>query len=126
MIAQSALFDTTILIDYLNGIAQAKDTLEKFSHKPAISVITWMEVMVGAKKMSPEQETQTRQFLAQFLLLPVTDEVSERAVIIRHESKIKLPDAIIWATAQVNSRTLISRNPKDFGPESGVIMPYQL
>src|SRR5471030_233767 len=98
MIAQLALFDTNILIDYLNGIAQAKDTLEKFSHKPAISVITWMEVMVGAKKMSQEQETQTRQFLAQFLLLPVTDEVSEHAVTIRHESKIKLPDAIIWAT----------------------------
>ncbi|PWC12922.1 type II toxin-antitoxin system VapC family toxin [Brenneria corticis] len=126
MMAQSVLFDTNILIDYLNGIAQAKNTLEKFSHKPAISVITWMDVMVGAKKMSLEQETRTRQFLAQFFLLPVTDEVSERAVIIRHETKIKLPDAIIWATAQVNARTLISRNPKDFAPESGVIVPYQL
>ncbi|EHD23395.1 MULTISPECIES: type II toxin-antitoxin system VapC family toxin [Brenneria] len=126
MMAQSVLFDTNILIDYLNGIAQAKNTLEKFSHKPAISVITWMEVMVSAKKMPQEQETRTRQFLAQFLLLPVTDEVSERAVIIRHETKIKLPDAIVWATAQVNARTLISRNPKDFAPESGVIVPYQL
>jgi predicted nucleic acid-binding protein len=58
------LFDNNVLIDYLDGIAQAKDTLEKFSQKPAISVITWMEVMVGAKKMSQEQETRTRQFLA--------------------------------------------------------------
>ncbi|WP_308167144.1 MULTISPECIES: hypothetical protein [Symbiopectobacterium] len=49
MIAQLALFDTQILIDYLNGIAQANDILDKFNHKPAISVITWMEVMVGAK-----------------------------------------------------------------------------
>ena len=126
MMAQLALFDTNILIDYLNGITQAKDTLEKFNHKPAISVITWMEVMVGAKKLPLEQEIQTRQFLAQFLLLSVTDEVSERAVMIRHQSRIKLPDAIIWATALVNSRALISRNPKDFGPESGVILPYQI
>lgn len=126
MIAPLALFDTNILIDYLNGIVQAKNTLEKFSNKPAISVITWMEVMVGAKKFSEELEAQSRQFLAQFLLLPVTNEVSERAVMIRHETKIKLPDAIIWATAQINFRVLISRNPKDFDPESGVIMPYRL
>ncbi|MCU5773709.1 type II toxin-antitoxin system VapC family toxin [Erwiniaceae bacterium BAC15a-03b] len=110
----------------MSGIPQAKNTLEKYSYRPAISVITWMEVMVGAKKMTEEQEVQTRQFLAQFLLLPVTDAVSERAVTIRHENSVKLPDAIIWATAQVNFRTLISRNPKDFGTESGVIMPYQL
>jgi len=126
MIAQLALFDTNILIDYLNGVEKAKKTLEKYSYKPAISVITWMEVMVGAKKMTAEHENQTRQFLGQFLLLPVTDEVSERAVVIRHQSKVKLPDAIIWATAQINFRTLISRNPKDFGTDAGVIMPYQI
>ncbi|WP_408014947.1 PIN domain-containing protein [Rouxiella aceris] len=38
-IPRSPLFDTNILIDYLNGIAQAKDTLEKFSQskKPGLA-----------------------------------------------------------------------------------------
>ncbi len=40
------LLDTNILIDYLNGVKSAKIELERFEDK-AISVITWMEVMVG-------------------------------------------------------------------------------
>lgn len=50
MVAQRALFDTNILIDYLNGIPQARDVLVEYHINPAISAITWMEVMVGAKK----------------------------------------------------------------------------
>ena len=55
----SALFDTIILIDYLNGIEQAKAELDRYSDK-AISLISWMEVMVGA---TPETEVILREFL---------------------------------------------------------------
>ena len=55
----SALFDTNILIDYLNGIQPAKTELDRYSDK-AISLITWMEVMVGA---TPETEGIVRGFL---------------------------------------------------------------
>ena len=65
MVAQRALFDTNILIDYLNGIPQAKDVLTEYHINPAISAITWMEVMVGAKKQGPALELKTRQFLGQ-------------------------------------------------------------
>lgn len=126
MTAQLVLFDTNILIDYLNGIPQAREVLTEYHAHPAISAITWMEVMVGAKKQSSALELKTRQFLGQFLLLPITDEVAERAVELRHSRGIKLPDAIIWATAQIGFRKLISRNPKDFGTSNGVLMPYQL
>lgn len=124
MIAMPALFDTNILIDYLNGIPASVDTLKKYGSKPAISVITWMEIMVGAKKLPTEKENETRKFLAQFILLPVSDQVAEMSIIIRHENRIKLPDAIILATARTNNRILISRNPKDFDNVTGVIMPY--
>lgn len=42
-----ALFDTNILIDYLNGIAAAKKELDLYESR-AISIVTWMEVMSGA------------------------------------------------------------------------------
>jgi len=43
------------------------------------------------------------------------------------EQKIRLPDAIIWATAQNNSLLLISRNTKDFpGDDSGIRVPYEI
>ena len=38
-----ALFDTNILVDYLSGIAAAKDEISLYDDK-AISIITWMEV----------------------------------------------------------------------------------
>ena len=43
----SALFDTNILIDHLNAIPQAREEIGRFENR-AVSIITWMEVMVGA------------------------------------------------------------------------------
>jgi predicted nucleic acid-binding protein len=43
-----ALFDTNILIDYLNGVPQARAGLQRFEAR-AISIITWLEVMVHAE-----------------------------------------------------------------------------
>lgn len=118
-----ALFDTNILIDYLNGIEPARAELERHPDK-AISLITWMEVMVGA---TPETEAVTRSFLNSFVSLPVDGQVSELAVSLRKQHKIKLPDAIVWATAQANGRILVTRNTKDFSrDEPGVRIPYQI
>lgn len=77
-------------------------------------------------KTGADAGAENAPVLGQFLLLPITDEVAERAVELRHSQHVKLPDAIIWATAQVGFRTLISRNPKDFGTDNGVLMPYRL
>ena len=119
----SVLFDTNILIDYLNGIEQAKQELDRYTDK-AISVITWMEVMVGA---TPTTETVIRSFLNAFDTLAIDTQVSEVAVRLRKKHSIKLPDAIVWATAQANKRILVTRNTKDFAhDEPGVRVPYQL
>ena len=118
-----ALFDTNILIDYLNGIAEAKDELERYGD-PAISVITWMEVMVGT---TPETRAGTETFLAGFNLMALDKSVAERSVIIRQSKRIKLPDAIVWATAQVNNCILVTRNTKDMpANEPGVRIPYTI
>lgn len=117
------LFDTNILIDYLNGIPEAKAELDRYTDK-AISIITWMEVLVGA---TPETEVATRGFLVGFQSLAIDAQVASRSVDIRKTHKIKLPDAIVWATAQRHSRILVTRNTKDFAEdEPGVRVPYRL
>jgi predicted nucleic acid-binding protein len=121
-----ALFDTNILIDYLNGIPAAKTELDRYTGKDdkAISVITWMEVLVGT---TPETDNATRGFLAGFQSLPIDALVASRSVEIRKSHKIKLPDAIVWASAQVHDRILVTRNTKDFAEdEPGVRVPYRL
>jgi predicted nucleic acid-binding protein len=119
-----ALFDTNILIDYLNGIPDAGKEIGRYRQK-AISLITWLEVMAGA---TAQDEAVIKAFLSQFELLPIDSTVSAEAVAIRRTRRIKLPDAIILATARTGDRLLITCNTKDFpaGLDPDVRMPYQL
>jgi predicted nucleic acid-binding protein len=53
--------------------------------------------------------------------------VAEQSFALRRQRKIKLPDAIIEATARVNDRILMTRNTRDFpAEESGISIPYVL
>jgi predicted nucleic acid-binding protein len=118
-----ALFDTNILIDYLNGVPDARNELDRYDEK-AISIVTWMEVMVGA---APAVETATRTFLACFGIVALDNGVAERAIAFRKARKAKLPDAIIWASAQADGLLLVTRNVKDFPvSDPGVRMPYKI
>ena len=120
----SELFDTNILIGHLNGVAKATRELKRSSH-PAISMITWIEVMTGAA--NEDEESVLRAFLSNFLCLPITREVAERAAVNRRQKKIKLPDAIILATAEVAKWQLVTRNVKDFpAGMGGVRVPYRV
>lgn len=47
-------------------------------------------------------------------LLPITKAVANRVIVYRKLRKIKLPDAIILATARENNCQLITRNVDDF------------
>lgn len=118
------LFDTNILIDHLNGVPQARAELARYAAK-AISIVTFMEVLIGAPDAV---EAETRAFLAGFTVLELDDAVAARAVAIRRTRRIKLPDAIIRATADVHSLLLVTHDTRDFpeGAASGVRVPYTL
>jgi len=118
-----ALLDTNILVDYLNAVPQARTELGLYAEK-AISIVTWMEVMVGA---SGNVEAATRGFLSTFNIVALDGEIAERAVSLRRSHNIKLPDAIIWATAQVRAMLFVTRNTRDFAAgDPGIRMPYKL
>lgn len=118
-----ALFDTNILIDYLNGVKAAQIELKRYDEK-TISIITWMEVMVGT---TTENAAATRRFLAQFDLYPLTETVAEAVLQIRQKKRIKLPDAIVLATALTEKCLLITRNIKDFPKDEPALrMPYKI
>jgi predicted nucleic acid-binding protein len=118
-----ALFDTNILVDYLNAVPQARTELQLYTER-AVSIITWMEVMVGA---AGDVEVATRNFLGTFNVMALDAEIAERAVNLRRGHHIKLPDAIILATAQTHAMLLVTRNTKDFSADDfGVRVPYRL
>ena len=120
----NAVVDTNILIDYLNGSEKARRELDVFD-VVHISLVSWMEVLVGAKE--GEEESEIREFLRRFSVHPVDQGIADRAVEIRRADKIRLPDAIIWATAQQLGILLVTRNTRDFpASHPGVRFPYSI
>lgn len=119
-----ALLDTNILVDYLRGSEKARAEIERYD-RPAISLVTWMEFLSGARDEG--EEAELRGFLARFELLPITLQVAEEAVGLRRERAIRLPDAIIWATARTLDGLLVTRNVRDFpADDPGVRVPYAI
>lgn len=118
-----AVIDTNILIDYLHAVPQAQRELALYQN-PAISVISWIEVMAGATAVT---ERTVRTFLRSFELVEIDPRIAEQAVVLRRTRRIKLPDAVIWATARVHQCLLVSRNTRDFDPsDPGVRLPYTI
>jgi len=118
-----AVFDTNILIDYLSGSSKAKNEIDSFD-EIYVSLITWMEVLVGAAE--GEEESEIREFLRRFRVHAVDEGVAERAVDIRRRERLRLPDAIIWATAQQLGALLVTRNTRDFPSQNrGIRVPYR-
>ena len=119
-----AVFDTNILIDYLNGIEAAKAELDRYRNRQ-ISVISYIEVMVGAKNTS--EENAIRGFLGTFEILELSAEIAKEAISIRKQYRLKIPDAIVYASARTQGCMLVSRNTKDLKQEwPDVRIPYHL
>ena len=120
-----AVFDTNILIDHLNGVRRAALEIARYS-APLISPITWMEVMAGAAH--DKDRSALRAFLTNFDLAPITQDVMEFAARLRSEKRLRLPDAIILATALTDDLILVSRNIKDFDVKAwpNIRVPYDL
>ena len=119
----NALIDSDVLLDFLDGFAPAAEELRRYRRR-FVSIISWMEVMTGAR--TPEDEATRRGFLSHFEILPLTELVAEQAVALRRAHRLKLPDAVILATASVANCLLVSRNTKDFpSGQPGLRFPYR-
>ena len=120
----NVVVDTTLLIDYLNQISAAADELDRYD-QVTISIISWIEVMAGVK--TPAEEVIARDFLSTFTIANVEPRIATRAAMLRRSSRLRVPDAIIQATAQELGQLLVTRNSKDFPPDDpGVRIPYQV
>jgi predicted nucleic acid-binding protein len=118
-----AVFDSDVLLDFLDGFPAAEIEMARYRER-CVSIISWMELMLGAK--TPADEEVRRGFLNHFRVLPLTGAVAEEAVMLRRRHRLKLPDAIIWATAATENCLLVTRNAGDFPTKQASIrFPYR-
>lgn len=119
-----AIIDSDVLIDYLQGNDKSRREMDRYSQRE-ISIISWMEIMTGADTTA--EEKICREFLSRFTIHQLSVEIAAEAVLVRKKYRVRLPDAIVWATARVNGCLLVTRNIKDFpAKDPGVRIPYSV
>lgn len=105
----SLLLDTNIVIGFLNGneaIARffnRKETQKKFT----ISQITRMELL-GFPNITQDEIKIIQEFLMGVDVFALSDEVADETIELRRTTRLKLPDAIIVATAIVHKLLLVT------------------
>lgn len=120
------LTDTNVIIDFSENRLPLNAKLfvaEVIDNEPNISIINKIELL-GFSMVTPE----IIEFTDATNIINLTEDVANQTINLRKIRKIKLPDAIIAATALVHNLTLISRNSKDFDGIDGLefINPYDL
>lgn len=110
------LVDTNILIYHFNNTIPQKSHKrlhEIFVHHFNVSVITRMEFL-GFKNHTSDSFAKAHSFLEFADIINIDDAIVDTVVGLRRKVHIKLPDAIIAATAIVNELTIVTRNIRDF------------
>lgn len=114
-------FDSNIVIDWLNDSQAATSELERYP-RHRISRIVWTEVLAGEPL---ESRDKIQRLIAPFEVVELDPRIAMAAADIRYRMRIKLLDAYIFATAQVNGSILVTRNIKDFPAQMpGIRVPY--
>jgi hypothetical protein len=116
------LIDTNIAIHFLNGDLpeNALKVVEPaMTSECNLSVISRIEVLAW---QFPDEDKlrQAEKFLFASKVYRMTDDIADQAIIVRRACRVKLPDAIIAATAIVHNMTLLSRNESDFSKIPGL------
>jgi len=107
------LADTNAIIDYLENKLPEKAIVFIDNLEMQLSVISRIELLAWTK-ISPQQFHQLNDFIASSKVFNISEEVIQHTIEIRKSFNIKLPDAIIAATALAHNLVLITRNTEDF------------
>jgi hypothetical protein len=124
------LIDTNIIIEFLGGkipesgsywVQQLIDKEEQ-----AISIINKIELL-GFNGSETEMKV-LKEFVEICEIIPLTDEVANETINLRIKHRIKLPDAVIAATAKLYSLGIVTRNVSDFNSieKIHVINPHNI
>ena len=126
---QKYLIDSNIVIGYLDNKLPESGML--FMHEiinsiPQISVITKIEILRFNTHETAYKILE--DFIGISIVYDLSHDIVDQTILLCKSKKIKLPDAIISATAMANGMTLLTRNTSDFKniPDLNIINPFEL
>jgi predicted nucleic acid-binding protein len=126
MNGNKVVLDSNIIIYLSKGLLNIEDISPRYDTF-YISIITYMEVL--GYQFSDEGEKEIiKELFGNFEIIYINSEIAENVILIREHKKIKLPDAIILATAKFLDCPLMTRNIDDFQDileEVDIVNPFR-
>ena len=104
------LLDTNFILGMLKSTPAVTDVLNTnllLASQCAYSAVTRMELL-GFPGITHDEETVIRSALEKFTYLPIDNAVEDMAIQLRRSRRVKLPDALIAATALCHDLRLLS------------------
>ena len=111
------IFDSDVMIWAFRGNRRALKAIDDAASR-SISSVTYMELLQGVR--NKDEMREMKRFLSRlsFSTLPITANISNRAVAIMEETALRsdlgVCDALIFATACETGETLLSGNRRHF------------
>lgn len=108
----NVLLDSNIIV-YLSKGELDRDAFFDEANTYYISVISYMEILGFPFETIREKEFVQR-LLSLFQIIYIDKPIADKVIDIRQQKKMKLPDAIIAATALEKHCMLVTRDVDDF------------
>jgi len=121
------LLDSNVWIDALAGLPHGASVLRAARQRPEVwivfSAITRIEVL-GFPNLTEPESAAIRQLLNEFEEVPLSKAVIDQTILIRKAARVKVPDALIAASAQLIQATVVTRITSDFERVPGITVVH--
>ncbi len=96
MSGDSIVVDTSLVINLFNGVNEVRELIT--GRNLFVSIITEIEVL-SFPNITPSDAQLLKSFLSECYIIDIESAIKDITINIRSKYKVKLPDAVIAATA---------------------------
>jgi len=105
------LIDTNAIIDFLKQKNASFDLSSLLlQHKCIVSIIVKLELL-KYPGITPDEENAVFEFLRLVPIIPLNEAIVNETITLSRSTKLRLPDAIIGATAIVYGAEIVTGDP---------------
>ncbi len=124
------IIDTTVLVDFFRGREKTKEYLINADENLALSRISWMELVCGARNKIELLNIKKQLEMLNIEMIEINEDISQKASLLfekyYHSNGLSIPDAFIAAQAIIINERLTTHNIKHFKfiEDLKVLKPY--